>query len=1127
MMGAYTFYLRREAGWPTPVAALAAIGVGLAIGAVIHLLVMRPLRDAPAVTRLIATLGIFSLIFGLGQYWFGVGHARIVTSVLPTGQVTVLPDIRIGSDRLVILAIGVFLTVGLTVAYRSTRFGLATSAVAENRVASSALGLSPDIIATVNWMLGCALAVVSGILIVSVGTLQVENLVLLVVPALAAALLGGFRSFPLTMAGGLLIGMIESEVAWIGTKQHVDGLGQTVPFVVIIIVMVVSGRSIPLRGEWTEKPPELGRGTIRPGLLVLAGLVVLPLLQFVFSPSMLSSVEITLALGLVVLSIVVVTGYTGQLSLAQMALAGMGGWIAARLVATQHVPFWVAFLAGVAGAIPIGVIVGLPALRTRGMNLAVVTLGLAVVLENQIFASNDRTGGFTGTSVGAPSLFGIDLDTYAHPARYAVLCLIIFVGAAIMVANLRRGRAGRRLVAVRSNERAAASIGISVARSKLFAFGMSAGFAAAGGVLLSFRQPTVVFIPTFTAFQSILAVVFSVIGGIGYLFGAAIGASYAPSGFLSGVVGLLFPGSGFAGWIARNEVGQIILGATLLVVLPQLPNGLASQHMPARLVPAWAHKMRERRELRRDRFALDSSEPAAFTVAEQTVDVVGLTVRFGGVTALDDVSLTLHPGEVHGLIGPNGAGKTTLIDALTGFVTASGASITLDGMNIGSWSAQRRAVAGISRSFQSLELFETMTVRENLLAACDRRDRWAFVTNLVRPGRDNYSGAALAAIREFHLEDDLERRPSELPYGRRRLLAIARAVSTGASVLLLDEPAAGLDDAETRELGHLIRRLAVELRMAVLLVEHNVSVVLNVSDRVSVLEFGRLIASGPPAEIRTNAAVIAAYLGTRTDAPAELDATEIQAPNPPLFVTERSAPADAPERGTPLIEARDLSVGYGDLAAVRELNLTVHPGEVVAMIGPNGSGKTTTLLALAGELTPLAGTVTWQGRTDATPLHRRAREGMGFVPEERSVFMQLSAADNLRLGRGARAQAIETFPELEPLLNRRAGLLSGGEQQILTLGRALAGKPSLLLADELSLGLAPLVVERLLQAVREAADAGLGVLLVEQQASRALAVADRVYILRQGRVAFTGSPAELQNDWAQLERSYFSDVASG
>ena len=264
---------------------------------------------------------------------------------------------------------------------------------------------------------------------------------------------------------------------------------------------------------------------------------------------------------------------------------------------------------------------------------------------------------------------------------------------------------------------------------------------------------------------------------------------------------------------------------------------------------------------------VEVSEAEIVRVAPMTLDVRDVSVRFGGVQAVADVSVTLRPGEVVGLIGPNGAGKTTLIDAITGFVSARG-RVELDGRDVSKWSARRRARAGLGRSFQSLELFESMTVYENLRAASDRRDPLAYLIGLVHPGDDPLSPVALAAIREFGLEDDLDRRPEELPYGRRRLVAIARAVAAGPSVLLLDEPAAGLGDRETEELGRLVRHLADEWGLAVLMVEHDVALVLRVCDRVTVLDEGLNLASGAPDEIRHDPKVIAAYLGEPVTEPA-------------------------------------------------------------------------------------------------------------------------------------------------------------------------------------------------------------------------------------------------------------------
>jgi sulfate-transporting ATPase len=245
--------------------------------------------------------------------------------------------------------------------------------------------------------------------------------------------------------------------------------------------------------------------------------------------------------------------------------------------------------------------------------------------------------------------------------------------------------------------------------------------------------------------------------------------------------------------------------------------------------------------------------------------VSGLTQRFGGFTALEGVDLEVGPGEVVGLLGPNGAGKTTLIDCVSGNNRLTAGSIGWDGHDITRWAPYRRSRAGLSRSFQSLELFDDLTVRENLLAAADPRDRAAYVTDLVWPGYPPLPATVVAAVEELQLQPLLDRRAEDLSYGQRRLVAIARAVASNPSVLLLDEPAAGLDETESAELGRLIRRLADEWGMGVLLIEHDVALVLDNADRVVVLDFGRKIAEGTPAEIRNDPGVRKAYLGEETE----------------------------------------------------------------------------------------------------------------------------------------------------------------------------------------------------------------------------------------------------------------------
>jgi sulfate-transporting ATPase len=241
------------------------------------------------------------------------------------------------------------------------------------------------------------------------------------------------------------------------------------------------------------------------------------------------------------------------------------------------------------------------------------------------------------------------------------------------------------------------------------------------------------------------------------------------------------------------------------------------------------------------------------------------------VVAVDNVSFDVQPGEVVGLIGPNGAGKTTIIDAVTGFVKPAQSSIDLGERSITRWSPARRARSGLRRSFQSLELFDDVSVEENIRAGADAPTPLSWFTDLFWPGRHDLPSTAVSAIREFELEPHLRQNPDELPYGRRRLVGIARAVASGPSVIMLDEPAAGLDETESRELASLIRRLADERRMAVLLVEHDVDLVMSTCDRIVVISFGRVIAQGTPAEVRADPAVRDAYLGSG-DAETELSA---------------------------------------------------------------------------------------------------------------------------------------------------------------------------------------------------------------------------------------------------------------
>jgi sulfate-transporting ATPase len=456
---------------------------------------------------------------------------------------------------------------------------------------------------------------------------------------------------------------------------------------------------------------------------------------------------------------------------------------------------------------------------------------------------------------------------------------------------MRRSRIGKTLVAVRANERASAGLGISVATAKLYAFVVAGGIAGMAGVLAAWRLPNVLYASNYDAFRSVNAVVAATLGGIGYISGGVVGGAISEPG---GIGGKIVTGMGF------GEYLTLITGGLLLVNIIFNPDGVVpntldaikrltgaiTARLPRRPSPAWLSLVfGSGRSAAADlRTAGEAATPAR--VGEVLLDVRDLRVKFGATVAVNGLSLQCRGGEVVGIIGPNGSGKTTFIDAITGYVEADG-TVELNGRALHTMPTHKRNRSGISRSFQSLELFEELDVADNLLVASDRGRWWAWLTCFAMPGRIRPNAAVHAAINEFDLLDVLDRHPNELPYGKRRLLAISRALATGPQVLLLDEPAAGLGDTDRIELRRLVRRLADDWGMAIVLIEHDVALVMDVSDRVMALEFGSKIAEGPPADVRRHPEVVRSYLG------AEDEANE----NPPLRHPAAAASGVSPQGG--------------------------------------------------------------------------------------------------------------------------------------------------------------------------------------------------------------------------------------
>ena len=865
------YELQNEQGWPYFASAVAGVALSALLGVLTHWVIMRPLqrKRASTLVQVLATLGVLITIQAGVVLRYG-SNPRQVDSWLPIDRVTLWGDVSITADRLILLGIGTASAFLLWLLYRSSRFGLETEAVSESERSAAAVGVSPNRIAVLNWGLGSGIAAVAGMLVVPIITLQVTAMTRLVLAALAAALVGDFRSFPAATTAGFALGIGQTLV---GRYSDQEGLGPSLPFLVIIVMMVFRGRSLPLRDHYLQKLPMIGNGRMSWDWTIFAsGAVVFIMLTK--QAKWIDALTVSLGVAIVLLSIVVLTGYAGQLSLAQYSIAGFGAYVAGRLVAVFDIPFLLGLVAGVAAAVPLGLVFALPAVRTRGINLAIVTLGLGTTMELMLFRNREYTGGVQGTQVGNPELFGYEIGSINHPERYGIFVLVMTLIALWVVSNVRRGRSGRRLIAVRTNERAAAALGINVVSAKLFAFAFASAIAALGGIVLAFRLSSISY-QSFTNFTSITYVGLALVGGVGHLLGAFVGSTMASAGFAQEVFESTWGGVG--------EYIQLISGIAILLTVLANPDGVAAEW-----VKTWRYLKKARKWGRPYFIALDDVADDAdiehhARVPPRTLTVEGLTVRYGAVTAVDDVGFRLEPGTVTGLIGPNGAGKTSLIDAVSGF-TASDGLVRIDDVDVSNRSAVGRVRAGMARSFQSLELFDDSTVFENLSVAADPQDLRSYFLDLVWPINPPFPPEVVRAIKEFRLDDDLHRDVKDLSYGKRRLLAIARSVAKHPSVLLLDEPAAGLSSTESAELAGLVRRLADEWGMAVLVVEHDMTFVMGVCDRIVVLDFGRTIAMGSPEEVRADPAVVAAYLGDETDelvgADGVADVEPVSSPSP-------------------------------------------------------------------------------------------------------------------------------------------------------------------------------------------------------------------------------------------------------
>ncbi|MFI8789020.1 ATP-binding cassette domain-containing protein [Streptomyces sp. NPDC055105] len=773
---------------------------------------------------------------------------------------------------------------------------------------------------------------------------------------------------------------------------------------------------------------------------------------------------------ILVLSVNLLAGWAGIWSIAHPAFFALGAYFAAY--GSSHGWSLEVVVLGAAGcAAAFGAFLGGAGARFSMLYLALLTLAFTMVSLEVMGQWTGVTGGDQGIPMEKLHS-ALGLGTLASAGTQAQYIAVGAAGVALAVGALARPSALRmRLVAAKSHPLAARSVGIAPEAQSALAFGVSAVFAALAGVLLALVVGFVSPEP-FSLALAISLIAACVLGGAGALLGAVVGGAYltwAPT--------------------AAETVGvpqPILQGVVLIAALLFLPGGVvpflgrALRRLSARTTAQPPTPVEATEEA--------PSVPAPAPTAPELLRVDDVGVSFGGVKALEGASMTVRAGETVAIIGPNGAGKTTLLNVLSGLV--GGGRVTGDAQYAGkpllnSRSTARRGL-GIGRTFQHAETFPELTVAENIL--CTHRRVTA-----------QHRAKAAELLQSVGLAPFADRRPAELPFGLHKRLDLARALAEEPELLVLDEPFGGLDAAERTLLARQIVRQQ-QRGTAVVIIDHVLDDLFAVAHRVVAFDFGRPVGEGLPGTILDDPRVRSSYLGEGGD--------RVELPR-----------RDSLKRTAVHLTAIDHS--YGGVTALRGIDLAVAQGAVLGVVGANGAGKSTLGQILHGTLAPTEGRRTVDGELRSA-----------LVPEGRALFKTLSLRENLEVaayaagikGADLRTRLEQTGEWLPPRLRERMGMpaagLSGGEQQILAIARALMARPDLLIVDEPALGLSPAMVTEVYARLGRLAHEGMTVVLLEQSLTRAVSASHEVVVLHDGRVAAQGEPADPEF-LAQAEQAYF------
>ena len=775
-------------------------------------------------------------------------------------------------------------------------------------------------------------------------------------------------------------------------------------------------------------------------------------------------------------------GYTGLVPFGASVFFGCASYAAAFFLLGGVGNEFAALALSILFSILLGLAIGAVILRRKGLYFSLLTLAVSQIAFEVAFKWTSVTGGENGIQ-------GLARPSFTRDTSFHIFVVATVILAMWLMWRLAHSPFGRALQAVRDNEQRASSLGYNVYLIRLGGFTLMAAVVGYSGALLTLMLQGV-YADNLSWQHAGDSLLMTVLGGVHHFLGP-----------LWGAIAFIVLENRLS---ALTESWWLIFAPVLILFALMSPEGMQGL---------------AQRAMRRQRWTLTNNtipprphaikpyESAALAIdpTRPILETRKLSKNFGSLVTAKEIDLEIRPFVLHSIIGPNGAGKTTLYNMLTGVLPVGGGQILFEDADITHLPIHARARLGISRSFQILSIFPNLTVFENVRVAVQAQRHGLGGLFFDAHDLTSINDRAWSILDAVGLADRAADPCVNLPHGAKRLLEIAVTLAIDSKLLLLDEPLAGLAEADRVVVADLIKRLAE--KHAVLLIEHDIDRVLAISDRISVLHQGRIIADGKPAQVAANPEVIAAYLGASKGSERQITPA-----------VERLVHAS----GRLLLDAKAIATGYSGSTVLSGVNLTVHEGEAVALLGRNGVGKTTLLRALTGSLPLSAGAITFNGATlNGLKPYQINRLGISLVPEGRRLFPNLTVMENLQLaarpGGTSIAEVFELFPRLQTRQKAKAENLSGGERQMVAIARALVVPSKLILLDEPFEGLAPAVVNEVMAALVKLRGK-VAMIVVEHHAETVLTVVDKAYVLVNGAVAFEGKAAELAKDHALQAR---------